>query len=380
MSATTQALLSALLGGVLAIGVVVAWRISERQLRGTPPVAEPPVPPGVATVLSALRSSALVVDPEGAVLKASAAAVTLGLVRQGRITVAELSGLVAEVRRDGEIRETDLVLQRPGRPPRHVSARVAPLDPRLVLVLADDRTREHRVEAVRRDFVANVSHELKTPVGALKLLSDAVDDAADDPGAVRRFASRRHGESDRLARLVQQIIELTRLQDDDPLEEPAAVPVDEIVEGALDDVRTDAASRSIELGRDGEPGLEVLGNRGQVSLALNNLVANAVTYSPDGSRVMVTTRADDGTVELAVSDRGPGIPAEEVDRIFERFYRVDPARQRATGGTGLGLSIVKHVTASHGGGVRVESAPGEGSTFVMSLPRRRVPGAGELAG
>ncbi|HEX7740539.1 MAG TPA: ATP-binding protein [Marmoricola sp.] len=361
-------LLWALLGAVLGGGVVLAWRISDRQLHPDPPPAAA-VPEGVAAVLSVLRSSALVVDESDEVLKTSAPAIALGLVRERRIAVPELADLVHKVRRDGQIREDELVIERrTGEPPRHVSARVAPLGSSLVLALVEDRSREHRVEAVRRDFVANVSHELKTPVGALKLLSDAVHDGADDPEAVRRFSGRMHAESDRLARLVQQIIELSRLQDDDPLESPAPVRLDELVTAAFDSVRTDADAHRITLVYR-PTGYVLLGSAGQIALALDNLVANAVKYSEDGATVEVAAAGGQDVVEVSVRDRGIGIPAGEIDRIFERFYRVDRARPRATGGTGLGLSIVKHVAASHGGRVTVTSREGEGSTFTITLPR-----------
>ena len=286
VSPTIQALLFALLGAVLGGGAVLAFRVSERQLHA-PEVPEPALPPGVAAVLSVLRSSALVVDASDTVLKASAPAIAMGLVRGHEITVRELADLVRQVRRDGQIRETELLMQRPGLPPRHVTARVAPLSSQLVLALVEDRTRERRVESIRRDFVANVSHELKTPVGAIKLLSDAVIDAADDPEAVQRFAGRMHTESERLARLVQQIIELSRLQGDDPLDEPVAVEVDKIIARAIDESATDAAARQIELVQNGTDGLVLLGNREQVAVAVSNLVANAVAYSPEGSTVVV---------------------------------------------------------------------------------------------
>jgi two-component system sensor histidine kinase SenX3 len=370
VSPTTQALLFALLGAVLGAGVVLAWRISENQTR--PRVtANTTLPPGVAAVLSVLRSSALVVDASDEVLKASAPAIAMGLVRDRRIAVRELEELVQQVRRDGQIRETEVVMQRaPGVPPRHVTARVAPLSSQLVLALVEDRTRERRVESIRRDFVANVSHELKTPVGAIRLLSDAVIDASDDPEAVQRFARRMHTESERLARLVQQIIELSRLQGDDPLDEPVAVEVDSIISRAIDENMTDAGAKGISLVHNGERSLTLLGNREQVAVAIGNLVANAVAYSPEGSAVVVAARSGDTTVDLSVTDQGIGIPASEIDRIFERFYRVDPARHRSTGGTGLGLSIVKHVAASHGGDVRVWSVEGQGSTFTLTLPRK----------
>ena len=369
MDGTTQALLFALLGAVLGAGVVLAWRVSERQMHRVPAREEPVLPPGVATVLSVLRSSVVVVDENDQVLKASAPAYSLGLVRGDTLTVADLADLVRQVRRDGQIRETELVMPR-GRSSIHVTARVAPLGSRLVLALVEDRTRERRVEAIRRDFVANVSHELKTPVGALNLLAEAVEDAADDPEAVTRFAGRMQTESARLSRLVQQIIELSRLQGDDPLDEPEPVDVDKVVDRAIDQTSIDARSKQIAVVHNGERGLQVLGNADEVALALGNLVENAVTYSPEQSTVVVGAKADDLVVELSVTDQGVGIPAAELDRIFERFYRVDPARHRSTGGTGLGLSIVKHVAASHGGEVRVWSVEGQGSTFTLSLPRR----------
>jgi two-component system, OmpR family, sensor histidine kinase SenX3 len=370
VDSTTQALLFALLGAVLGAGVVMAWRISESQMR--PDVdATSVLPPGIAAVLSVLRSSALVVDSNEQVLKASAPAIAMGLVRDRRIAVGELADLVRQVRRDGQIRETEIVVQRsPGTPPRHVSARVAPLSSQLVLALVEDRTREHRVESIRRDFVANVSHELKTPVGAIRLLSDAVLDAADDPEAVQRFAGRMQTESERLTRLVQQVIELSRLQGDDPLDEPVAVDVDDLLARVIDENATDAAAGAITLAREGEEGLVLLGSREQVAVAVGNLVANAVSYSPEGSTVVVSATGAESTVDLTVTDQGIGIPATEVGRIFERFYRVDPARHRSTGGTGLGLSIVKHVAASHGGDVRVWSVEGQGSTFTLTLPRK----------
>ncbi len=371
MDSTTQALLFALLGAVLGAGVVLAWRVSEHQLHETKPVEEPAVPAGITTVLSVLRSSALVVDEKDEVLKASAPAYAFGLVRGNEVAVDELAELVRQVRRDGQIRETELVLAR-GRAvaPLHVTARVAPLSSRLVLALVEDRTRERRVEAIRRDFVANVSHELKTPVGALNLLAEAVQEAADDPEAVVRFAGRMQTESARLTRLVQQIIELSRLQGDDPLEQPRTVDVDAVVGRSIDQSTIDAQAKRISVVHDGDRGLQILGNVDEVALALGNLVANAVAYSPENSRVVVAARANELMIDLAVTDQGIGIPAGEIDRIFERFYRVDPARHRSTGGTGLGLSIVKHVAASHGGEVRVWSVEGQGSTFTLSLPRR----------
>ncbi len=356
------------IGIVLGAGAVLAFRVSERAQRQLPEQPEPVVPSDVSTVLSVLRSSGVVVDAEDHVLKASAAAHALGLVRGDRLAVQELLELVHQVRRDGEIRERDLVIGH-GMGAAHVAARVAPLGSRLVLALVEDQTRERRVEAIRRDFVANVSHELKTPIGALLLLSEAVGEAAGDPEAVERFSGRMHTEAERLSRLVQQIIELSRLQGDDPIGTAQPLDLDRVIEVAMDRSRVDAQDKHIEVVRGGDRGIWITGNAEQISLALGNLVENAVAYSPAHTTVVVATRRDDTSgVQITVTDRGIGIPPDELDRIFERFYRVDPARARSTGGTGLGLSIVKHVAASHGGEVKVWSVQGEGSSFTLSLP------------
>ncbi len=371
MSPTTQAFLAALIGAVVAGGAVLAWSVSQRQQGSVTPAEEPVVPAGVATVLAVLRSSAVVVDDSDEVVKSSAPAVALGLVRSQRLASAELAELVRQVRRDGQIREADLVLPQPNGPPRTVTARVAPLSSRLVLALVEDRTRERRVDAVRRDFVANVSHELKTPVGAIRLLAEAVGDASDDPEAVERFARRMLTESDRLLQMVQQIIELSRLQGDEPLEGPALVDLDAVIARSVDVTVMDATSKNIKVVVGGTPGLRIFGNEEQVSAAVTNLLANAVTYSGVDSTVLISTKECESMVDVSVVDQGIGIPHDELDRIFERFYRVDPARHRSTGGTGLGLSIVKHVAATHGGDVRVWSLEGQGSTFTLSLPRSR---------
>ena len=336
------------------------------------------LPPGIASVLAVLSSSAVVLDNEDRVLQASAAARAFGLVSGDQLVVQELVALARQVRRDGEIREGELDVSTTGvhRRVTSLAVRAAPLDPAvggggLVLLLVEDQTESRRVEEVRRDFVANTSHELKTPVGALALLAETVEDAADDPEAVRRFASRMRQEAARLTNLVQDMITLSRIQAAEPIPDPVPVALDAVVAEALDRCRMKASARGIELVAVGEHGLSVLGDEDLLVTALRNLLENAVAYSPDKTRVDVSTgRAADDAVEISVADQGIGIPERDLERIFERFYRVDPARSRATGGTGLGLAIVKHVMAAHGGKVAVWSEEGAGSAFTLRLPLR----------
>jgi two-component system, OmpR family, sensor histidine kinase SenX3 len=236
------------------------------------------------------------------------------------------------------------------------------------LVLVDDITEAERLDHARRDFVANVSHELKTPIGALALLAEAVHEAQEDPDAVERFTTRMLGEARRLTSLLNDLMDLSRLEGVEPLQPMGPVEVDEVVAQACDDARSLAQDKDISFLRGGVSGLQVEGVPAQLATALRNLIVNAVNYSPPSTKVAVTTGMADGMVTIAVTDQGMGIPPVELDRIFERFYRVDPARSRDTGGTGLGLAIVKHVCANHGGDCDVWSKVGEGSTFTIRLP------------
>jgi two-component system, OmpR family, sensor histidine kinase SenX3 len=363
----------------LGIGALLVWAaLRTRQAEPTPIVhiAEPVVPVGVAEVLRVLPAAGVVVGADDEVLEANVTAKSLGLVRGSRISVPELLQLVRSVRRRGDARTVDFQISRGARAGlTYLTARVAPLDESLILVLADDRTAARRIEETRRDFVANISHELKTPIGAISLLAEAVEDAADDAAAVRKFASRMGIESARLTDLVSQIIELSRLQSDDPLADPEIVEIDEVLTDAVERRRMDAERRQITVAVAGGAGTRVLGNSHQLGVAVGNLVENAIAYSDTGARVVVAAhvqaRSDDDYVEITVSDNGIGIPAAELDRIFERFYRVDYARSRANGGTGLGLAIVKHIAAIHGGDVSVWSQLGQGSTFTIRIPAHR---------
>ena len=372
--------LSGVVGVLIGAGAVIAFQLSERERHRDAGSQTPatPLPAGLADVLAVLRSSGVVLDAEDRVVRASPAALSMGIVRADRLVSERLQELVAATRRDGEIREEQLEVPRGpmGNATVLILARVAPLGSSLVLLLAEDHTEARRVEEVRRDFLGNISHELKTPVGAMALLAEALLDAADDPVAVRRFAGRIQHESQRLTRLVQDVIELSRLQGHDPLQAPALVPLDDVVAEAVDRSRATAEARRISLVCGGRRGVVVRGDVRQLVTALGNLVDNAVRYGPEGTRVVISTglagSGPGAVAELSVTDEGPGIAESERDRIFERFYRVDSARSRETGGTGLGLSIVKHVAAGHGGEATVWSDEGTGSTFTVRLPAASV--------
>ena len=370
---------SLLVGGLLGLFVgltaFIAFRFSERAQHDIPPQPEPELDEGLVRTLAVLRSAAVVLDDEDRVVRTSPLAYALGVVQSGGRVNPEIAPIVAAVRRDGVIQDTELELSRGslGVSELLLQVRVAQVTPRHLLVLADDLTQARRLEAIRRDFVVNVSHELKTPVGALGLLAETVGDAADDPEAVRRFAAKMSREASRLAALVHEIIELSRLQVAGALDQPGLVLVDEVVREAAERAQTTAAAKGVDVTVGTSDHAKVYGDHALLVTAVRNLVDNAVAYSDPGSHVGLGVRSREGVVEIAVVDQGMGIPAEEQVRIFERFYRVDPARSRETGGTGLGLSIVKHVVADHGGDVTVWSEPGRGSTFTIRVPAATLP-------
>lgn len=322
-------------------------------------------------VLAALPDAAILVDlRDGAVVHATSPAIGLGLVFRGRLVVPELAEMLAEVRDGNGPQERELQFRRSlaARDKLELLARVAPVSAAQALVMVQNLVGARRVDEVRRDFVANVSHELKTPVGALALLSEAVLVAADDPNSVRYFAVRMQDESSRLTQLVNDLIDLSRIQGTDPFESADIVSVDEVVTEAVDAMRLMSQARRIEIIFGGAQGLVVVGVSKQLITAVRNLLANAIAYSPAATRIAVATQIRAGIVEISVTDQGIGIPESEQERIFERFYRVDQARSRVTGGTGLGLAIVKHVCRNHGGSVEVWSIEGAGSTFTLRIP------------
>ncbi|GEB45113.1 two-component sensor histidine kinase [Microbacterium testaceum] len=366
------ALLAGLLIGAAVVGLVVAaLRARDRSLAQTS--AE--VPEGVEAMLGAMDDPAFVCDTSSTVLALSPAAEVFGA-HAGEVISSEELKRVARVARDtGSGIAENLRLRRGAAPaePRLVAVRATPISGRLTLVVLRDITERERVEEMRRDFVANTSHELKTPVGAVSLLSEAIEFAADDPAQVRHFASRLQAEVTRLAALVNRILSLSRLQASDELRDVRDVSIDEVVTAAVEGYAIQADAAQVTVVRGGTKGLWVRGEPQILTEAVGNLVANAIAYSPEGSKVGVGVKLDDTVVEIAVTDRGIGIPESDQHRVFERFYRADQARSRRTGGTGLGLSIVKHAVQRHGGEVRLWSRPDRGSTFTIRLPMSEAP-------
>lgn len=382
-------LVAGLVGLALGVSGMAAFRASEAQRLRLLYEDEPSLPDGAAEVLSIIGRAYVIVDAIDGVVRASPAAYAFGLVRGHTVVHSELLDLTSRVRRDGVIEQEQLELPRGplGQGTIVVQVRVAALGAEYILILADDRTEITRSEEIRNDFVANVSHELKTPVGAISLLAEAIDDAAEDEVAVRRFAQRMHKESGRLSALVQDIIELSRLQGADVVRRGKPVDVNAVIAEAVDRNKLPAESKQIDIVVGGTVQAPVYGDRDLLMTAFRNLIDNAIRYSPEGTRVGVGVRSRDGLVQVSVTDQGAGITPEEQERIFERFYRIDAARSRQTGGTGLGLSIVKHVVANHGGEVTVWSQAGQGSTFTVRLPEMEVasedggaPGHGTASG
>ncbi|MGO1544500.1 MAG: sensor histidine kinase [Gulosibacter sp.] len=370
MSTATAIYLSVLLGVVVGIVISTVVVVILRARSRAAAIAQPVISSDVEEVLAALPQTAIVTDPSHNVIRASFGATSAGLVtRDGRLA-PQLVPIAARAWTTGHAVETTKTVPRGpfGSAGLQYRVRSSLLAPRFILTLAQDMTEAIRVEDVRRDFVANVSHELKTPIGAVTLLAEAVQEAADDTEQVRYFAGRMLIESDRLARLTRELIDLSRLQAMDTLENAEVVDMAEIVEQAVDLTRVPANAKQIRVRMKPVEGSDVWGDSSFLLMCVQNLITNAITYSPTTSSIGIGMRRVDDVIEISVADQGIGISEADQKRIFERFYRVDAARSRNTGGTGLGLSIVRHIVENHGGEIRVWSKLGEGSTFTLRIP------------
>lgn len=370
-------ILAALIGAALTL-VVLAFVVGIRRGQAARREAlerdlGPDVAPAVKALVKQLPIGAAVVGPHDELLVSNESAARFGMVKGSRIGFNKLLYKVRETRASEQPFDGDLEREAiPGQPELRLRVRITEIDEDQLIVIGYDDAQSRRVEAVRRDFVANVSHELKTPIGAIGVLAEAVEAAKDDPQAVERFSGRLQRETARLAELVNQIINLSRLQSTDPLMERDEVSMPEVVGDAIGRCREAAAKRDVTVITGATSDTSVNGDRWQLTEAITNLIQNAINYSDEGARVVLSivdvTEDGEPFVELKVSDNGIGIKPEDQERIFERFYRVDYGRSRSTGGTGLGLSIVRHIVLAHGGTIRVWSNPGQGSTFTLRFP------------
>ena len=359
-----------ILAGALAAAVATAlgWYLGKRSSRVIE--AEPDsFPDLVAEVLELMGSVGIVVDGFNKVVGTNSWAESYGLVARGLLVHAETVDLVKRARSGSEIESFEGIL-RVGLAQEKVSvaAKAKLVSGDYVVLVLEDRTSDIRLDKTRRDFIENISHELKTPIGAIALLSEAIQEAGDDRAAVSKFAASLNKESSRLTFLVQDIIKLSRLQSEEVIADAELIDLNEVVAEAIDRNEQLAANRKIRLVTEQAPPLEVFGNKEMLITAVKNLVENAISYSDQGTSVGIGCSNKDSIAEIAVTDSGSGISPEHQERIFERFYRADPSRSRETGGTGLGLSIVKHVAKIHRGEVKLFSQVGVGSTFTLRVP------------
>jgi two-component system sensor histidine kinase SenX3 len=367
----------------LAVGVTVGarWapRAIERRQRVAVEAAGITVAQMLERIVALMPLGAAVVDRHRDVVYHNGRAKELGLVRERQLD-DEAWKAARKTLADGADVEFDLLpgkRQVPGRTGLSVHGQARLLseeDRRFAVVFVYDHSEYARMEATRRDFVANVSHELKTPVGAMSVLAEALLSCADDPETVRRFGEKVLVEANRLGSMVTELIELSRLQGAERMPDMGPVDVDDVVSEAISRHKVPADNADIIVRTDNASGLRMHGEQALLVTALANLVSNAIAYSPRGSLVSISRRRRGDNIEIAVTDRGIGIDRKDQERVFERFFRADKARSRATGGTGLGLAIVKHVAANHNGSIGLWSQLGTGSTFTLSIPAY----AGEL--
>lgn len=357
----------------IGVGVWLSRHLEARRQRAAAEQAGITVSQMLAHIVSLSPVGIVVVDTYRDVVYINDRAKELGLVHDRLLD--DRAWLAAQrtlaTGEDGEVDLSPRKRATAGREGLSVRGHVRLLteeDSRFAVVYVDDQSEHARMEATRRDFVANVSHELKTPVGAMGVLAEALLESVDDPEMVRRFGTKVLAESRRLGNMVGELIELSRLQGAERLPDLDSVDVDTVVAEAISRYKVAADNADIEVATDAPSGFRVLGDQALLVTALANLVSNAIAYSPHGSTVSISKRRRADNIEIAVTDRGIGIARADQERVFERFFRVDKARSRATGGTGLGLAIVKHVAANHNGSIRLWSQPGTGSTFTLSIP------------
>ena len=322
-------------------------------------------------ILDLTDADYILVSAEDLVISCSETVSNIGLVKNNRITSEAIRKLIHSARSKNEIIETEVAIPRgviaAGYHERRVRIGRIGKQGEVAALIFDD-SEANRLDAVRRDFVANISHELKTPIGGISILAEAISEGSEDPVLVKNFSERMKIEANRLSNLVQEIIDLSRIQDQDAMQNAVMLQLNNVIEEAIYQSKIRAEKKAIEINFVADEKVEFFGDKKQMVMAISNLIENAINYSPERTVVTVVLKLSDDFAEITIKDQGVGIAEADLDRIFERFYRVDAARSRETGGTGLGLSIVKHVISNHGGDIQVWSAPGTGSTFTVLLP------------
>lgn len=362
-------------GGIalFVAGIAAGYKVSRFSLSV---VADEEIADTIAETanraLHAITGIALVADEDNVVISATENVFPLGITKKGKLRQAKLEELVNKARRTKKhtrIRSKSLTLKAGlGASEIELFAQAVHLGSGYVLLVLKDETDQLSLERTRRDFVANISHELKTPIGAISLLAEAIQSAIDDPIQVKKFANSLELESARLIELVQDIIQLSKVQSADVLHTAQTFDLNEVINVAVAKTEVLAAKKNINIVLSLEEKMKINGDQELIATLFKNLIENAVIYSDESTKVKVAASIEDDVAEIEIKDQGPGIPQDELERIFERFYRIDPSRSRNTGGTGLGLSIAKHIVQKHLGELTVESEVGEGSVFVVRIP------------
>ena len=331
--------------------------------------------PKLIDLLELSSNDYIIVNNNEEVTAASKGVLNIGLIKNNRITSETIRKHIRNARRKAEPIEDEVAIPKgsitSGFHERRVRVNQIGQDGTVAVLIFDD-SEARRLDAVRRDFVANISHELKTPIGGISILAEAISEGSDDPILVKNFAERMHIETNRLSNLVQEIIDLSRIQDQNTTQNSEKISLKKLIEEAIYQSKIRAEKRHVEIIFACDEDIDYVADRKQLLMAISNLIENAINYSPERTTVSVVLRKIDEVAEIVISDQGVGIAEVELDRIFERFYRIDSARSRETGGTGLGLSIVKHVISNHGGDIQVWSVPGTGSTFTVLLPLTQI--------
>ena len=352
---------------LVAVITYLIFRARHLRIKATD---DEPLTDAASRLISVLATAGMVVDDSLAVLRATNSAIALGLVSGRVIRSSEIRALVRTTQETETTNSVDFELTlAEGGDVRYLRARAVTIGAGIVLVLVEDNTEARDFESIRRDFIANVTHEIKTPIGAIALLSEAMEGALDDPTRMHKFADSLRRETGRLSTLITEIIQLSRVETSNILAKAKPANVGVVVREALERTLVIADAKDIVVNAKYPDDVFVMGDGELLTVAVKNLVENAIQYSDRKQSVGIGVTTRNGHVDIIVTDQGVGIPADEQSRVFERFYRVDESRDRTTGGTGLGLSLVKHIALSHRGEVTLFSQPGVGSTFTMRLPR-----------